>query len=508
MRKLDAPDLVLNTHIHLLLCLHNVSMVVFSDDQLCCFNYAIDILNENASLVYPLLYKKLNSATYAPIGVALTHLFQMLISNVSSNESDTIDILKRLHLNVFFRVYNRKYSGAVKLELMSIIFSILRQLSRFGFIIINYLTELGALEFLLSFQNEKRLNQTQYNQVLNMLYGGNPFGMRDLSLTQLFALANTMAPYVVLRALEELDRRLPEVLDQLSPLLQNPQALRGSISLSLQSNRSFYSAYSRSQSGEDDDNESCEAFENDFLSQPSVYSRNSNLHSSIRSLTEGSASSKSTAIKRAGKRTESDASPVPAANDSVSKSQLAEVMNSLNVLRNVLFRVGYLRYDAPLELQYSILRRLPQVLMHYCKNEALCERLWRERIIKELIGVIGYAKGKKKSPDEQRVDDDASFYSIGCLLLFFFRRYHGDISELWMMQGNDRLLTLRVLELMVNPRTASEKTCSLFLLLFATVLRCPQLRPDFMKTVDICGIVRQYNMKSPILMESISYLLG
>ena len=323
MRKLDAPDLVLNTHIHLLLCLHNVSMVVFSDDQLCCFNYAIDILNENASLVYPLLYKKLNSATYAPIGVALTHLFQMLISNVSSNDSDTIDILKRLHLNVFFRVYNRKYSGAVKLELMSIIFGILRQLSRFGFIIINYLTELGALEFLLSFQNEKRLNQTQYNQVLNMLYGGNPFGMRDLSLTQLFALANTMAPYVVLRALEELDRRLPEVLDQLSPLLQNPQALRGSISLSLQSNRSFYSAYSRSQSGEDDDNESCEAFENDFLSQPSVYSRNSNLHSSIRSLTEGSASSKSTAIKRAGKRTESDASPVPAANDSVSKSQLS-----------------------------------------------------------------------------------------------------------------------------------------------------------------------------------------
>ena len=61
---------------------------------------------------------------------------------------------------------------------------------------------------------------------------------------------------------------------------------------------------------------------------------------------------------------------------------------------------------------------------------------------------------------------------------------------------------------MVNPRTASEKTCSLFLLLFATVLRCPQLRPDFMKTVDICGIVRQYNMKSPILMYSISYLLG
>ena len=460
-------------------------------------------------MVYPLLYRKLNSATYYPIGVALTHLFKILISNVSSNDSETIDILKRFHLNVFFRVYNRKYTSSVKQELMSIIFDILRQLSRFGFIIINYLTELGALEFLLSFQNEKRLNQTQYNQVLNMLYGGNPFGMRDLSLTQLFALANTMAPYVVLRALEELDRRLPEVLDQLSPLLQNPQTLRGSISLSVQSSRSFYSAYSRSQSGEDDCNENGEAFENDFLSQPSVYSRNSNLHASIQSLTESSASSKSTAIKRAGKRTESDASPAPpSVSDSASKSQLAEIMNSLTVLRNVLFRVGNLRYDAPVDLQYSILRRLPQVLMHYCKNEALCERLWRERIIKELIGVIGYAKGKKKSPEEQRIDDDASFYSIGCLLLFFFRRYHGDISELWMMQGDDRLLTLRVLELMVNPKTASEKTCSLFLLLFATVLRCPQLRPDFMKTVDICGIIRQYNMKSPILMESISYLLG
>ena len=60
----------------------------------------------------------------------------------------------------------------------------------------------------------------------------------------------------------------------------------------------------------------------------------------------------------------------------------------------------------------------------------------------------------------------------------------------------------------MESRDASEETRALYILVGATVLRCPQLRTEFLARVDLSRMIQQMNLRSPFLMESTSYLLG
>ena len=319
-----------------------------------------------------------------------------------------------------------------------------------------------------------------------------------------------------------MDHRIADLLHQINPVLRNPQGLQRAMSLmslSFRSSMSTCSVFSRSQSGEESDEEPSEVFENDFLSRSQVYTKNreKGLQSAMKSIQESEYRNTASAIKHLSKEplhslysdsAQSLTTPT-SSSESFLYQQYAEMTESLQILHSVLTRAGNLAYPTEsLSLQYSILRRLGQVLRHYCESERLCDQLWRDQVIKDLFAAVGYAKSKKTNASEQRVADDGSFYAIGCVLLNFFRRFQGDISDLWHLNDKEDVTTLKILRVMMESRDASEETRALYILVGATVLRCPQLRTEFLARVDLSRMIQQMNLRSPFLMESTSYLLG
>lgn len=465
----------------------------------------------------------LNSNEYQPISLIMVHLLEFLISELSS---DNYGILSDFKVEVLVGVYQRHYTELKRVLLLRSIDHILRQLCRFGHDMIQQLTQGGVLEFLLTLQHDESMDSQpiyRSNEILDLMYGGREECIHDLSFHQIFQLVDTTAPFAVLRGLEELERRIPDLLEQINPVIRNPQSLQRAmslLSLSYRRSMSSCSVFSRSQSGEDEsEEEPSEVFENDFLSRSQVYTKNreKGMESAMKSIQESEYRSNSAAIKHLSREalhsTHSDSSQSAVTPTSSSESllyrQYAEMTESLSILHSVLTRAGNLAYPTKsLSLQYSILRRLAQVLRHYCDSERLCDQLWRDLIIKDLFAAVGYAKSKKTNASEQRVADDGSFYAIGCALLTFFRRFQGDISDLWHLNDKENVVTLKILRVMMESRDASEETRALYILIAATVLRCPQLRSDFLSVVDLSRLVQQIDLSSPFLMESTAYLLG
>ena len=468
-----------------------------------------------------MLMQFLSGEEYQSIAVKMVHLLELLLSNLSS---DHVSVLNDFKIEVLVSVYHRKYTELKQLLLLRSIDHILRQLCRFGQPMIQRLTQGGVLEFLLTLQNDKSMNGQpihRSNELLDLLYGQEEC-IHEFSFHQVFQLLNTTAPYAVLRALEELDYRIPDLLLQINPILRSPQGFQRAmsfVSFPFRRSMSTCSVFSRSQSGEDDsDEEPSEVFENDFLSRSQVYTKNreKGLQTVMRTVQESEFRNDVSAIKHLSKdrlhtspsdSTQSLTTPT-SSSESILYQQYAEMTESLPILHKVLRQVGNLLYPTDsLPLQYSILRRLGQVLHHYCESQPFCDQLWRDQIIKDLFAALGYAKSKKTNAAEQRVADDGSFYAIGCVLLSFFRRFQGDISGLWHLIDKDDV-TLRILCLMMEARDCSEETRALFILIAATVLRCPQLREEFLKRADLSRLVQQKDLRSPFLMESTSYLLG
>ncbi len=478
-------------------------------------------INSDYSWFYSTLIEYLNAEEYQSIALVMIHLMELLISNLSS---DSISLLSDFKIEVLVSVYNRRYTELKRLLLLRSIDHILRQLCRFGHSMIQQLTQGGVLEFLLTLQHDESMDGQpihRSNEILDLLYGQEE-SVHDLSFHQIFQLVDTTAPYAVVRALEELDHRIADLLHQINPVLRNPQGLQRAMSLmslSFRSSMSTCSVFSRSQSGEESDEEPSEVFENDFLSRSQVYTKNreKGLQSAMKSIQESEYRNTASAIKHLSKEplhslysdsAQSLTTPT-SSSESFLYQQYAEMTESLQILHSVLTRAGNLAYPTEsLSLQYSILRRLGQVLRHYCESERLCDQLWRDQVIKDLFAAVGYAKSKKTNASEQRVADDGSFYAIGCVLLNFFRRFQGDISDLWHLNDKEDVTTLKILRVMMESRDASEETRALYILVGATVLRCPQLRTEFLARVDLSRMIQQMNLRSPFLMESTSYLLG
>ena len=263
-------------------------------------------------------------------------------------------------------------------------------------------------------------------QYLDSIYGSEQAPLRNLSLSELFAIAHTPASYAVVRALVQIDSRLPDLVDMINRMARDPISMQRAVScvpLALRQSISSVSLqYSFSQNYDSEK-------EQLFLNHSFVYgyNRQRDLDQTIRNIQEAEHRTKPvTSIKRLNAEGSRSSQSVTRAYDldEKDKEDFKQLTESVNVIRTLLNNAMQLKFE---DQSNNVMRLLGRIITQYCMSPHLCALLFDKRgylmhassldVITEIFHVL----------QSNRNFDDDTIFSLGCALLSFFQHYQGDI---------------------------------------------------------------------------------
>ena len=505
---------------------------------------------------------------------------------------------------MLFKAYERPFAAIHRITFIRYFKHIVQQLVKFGPNFVIQLVYDHFLEDILRlrrfpsiFRNSDLLNRT--TEIIDLVFGSFSEVAKVLTISQLYELLATEAPHAILRALEELHARLPDLICKaneafqypaidtyikkafpslLSAIPRVPSISRPATTSRSQSNDATeFQGYDDDDDDDDDDDgdggngcgdsgddgaegnedvfdevlgvslprnkrnsyRNSVAFTDDYLSQSTTYLRNQkrDLHRTLHDSRQAGYpfAANSSVVHRHQERRgqEIDFSMMIAKYDEVLK-QFEVVYHHVGVFSSVLHNAmkmkysvvgGYSRqsqefdrdsdpdpdHDDRVILHTSIVCRLGQVLSYHCNNSMLCNLLWEKEIIVLAIAYVGEAVSESSNTKFICLDNDTTVFSLGYVLLLFFRRYRGDISEFWGMNDsrlNLKLANLHIIKYVILKWNCEVTTKALFTILAATLLRCPQLCSDFVRVMSFNSLVRLVSAELPLMMESTAYLIG
>ena len=503
----------------------------------------------------------------------------------------TSAVLNQCHFDVLFKAYERPFTAEHRITFIRYFKHIVQQFVKFG---PNFATQLVYDHFLEDLLRLRRFPSVSNNldlfnrttDMIDMVFGSFSEVAKVLTISQLYELLATNAPHAVLRALEELHTRLPELVCKaneafrypsidvyikrdfpslLGVLPHIPAAPRPATASRSQSNEDAefqeydeYDEYDNEDRNDDDNGEGYEevpdevlggtllrskrdssrnsvAFADDYLSQSTTYFRNQKkdldraLHGS-RQMQYPFAANSSVVYRHPERRgQEIDFVSMTVKYEEVLK-QFEVVYHNVDVFKGIFSSAIKLRYpvngrqgrqsqnsdqdsdrDDCIALHTSIICRLGQVLSYHCNNDLLCNLLWEKEIIALATAYVSEAISDRSDSKYVCLDNDETVFSLGYVLLLFFRKYRGDISEFWVI--NDSRLNLKFANLHIIKHVILRWSCeittkSLFTILAATLLRCPQLCSDFVRVMSFNSLVKLASENLLVMMESTAYLVG
>lgn len=217
---------------------------------------------------------------------------------------------------------------------------------------------------------------------LDFIYGGRNSPLSYLELNNLFEIAYTPASYAVVRALIEIDKRLPSLIETVDNLAMNPLTMRRAVASVQLSFRQSLKSISLVHPFLDEKGGDGTVFEDDFLNRPVIYGFNKqqDIDHVLRCARESEILKKPiTSIKRIS----TEQSFIPSASQSID----LEEKDKMDIFKILTESVSYLRSllsNAKRETfgsqSSNVIKLLGRIITYYCFSPHLATLIIDKRI--------------------------------------------------------------------------------------------------------------------------------